>query len=91
MRTGGGEGVAWEEGVQLIGSMGLVWREACICAQIATSPSKGFVFFMKLPLLLSTVVHIVLYSIVYIFSLLQVKNKTRFSEYEHAFTLWPVS
>jgi hypothetical protein len=33
--------VAWGGIGQLIGSMGLVWREACSCTLRVTTPSKG--------------------------------------------------
>jgi hypothetical protein len=49
----GGGLVAWGRIGQLIGSMGLVWREACNRVQRATAPNKVFLGFN--PLLLCAV------------------------------------
>jgi hypothetical protein len=64
--------MAWEEIGQLIGSMGLVRREACNYAERANTPSKGLSHLLNFA---CRPLHVyMLYSIVCIFSLLQVKN-----------------
>ncbi len=82
-----GQGKKWGQGGPggngpLIGSMGLVWRGACNCAQRATTPIKGL--FSLIELCLPSIMCVyVLYA--FFFSTGQKINYV--SENEHAFIL----
>jgi hypothetical protein len=80
-RVGEGPGGPGGSG-QLIGSMGLVWRGACNCAQRATTPIKGL--FSLIEHCLSSIMYVY---VLYAFFFSKGKKKNYVSEKEHAFIL----